>query len=63
VSDWFEQEGSKGILHGLRISALASRGGDTDVFDSSGPAPSEPDRIAALEQRVSSLEQLFWAQA
>jgi hypothetical protein len=24
-------------------------------------APTEPDRIAALEQRVSSLEQLFWA--
>jgi hypothetical protein len=22
VSDWFEQEGSKGILYGLRISAL-----------------------------------------
>jgi len=25
VSDWFEQEGSKGILYGLRISALPSR--------------------------------------
>jgi hypothetical protein len=57
VSDWFEQEGSKGILHGLRISALASRGGDTDVFDSPGPAPTVSRRgleplIAALEQQL-----------
>jgi hypothetical protein len=28
VSDWFEQEGSKGVLYGLRISALPSRGGN-----------------------------------
>jgi len=27
VSDWFEEEGSKGILYGLRISPLPSRGG------------------------------------
>jgi len=28
VSDWFEQEGSKGVLYGLRISPLPSRGGN-----------------------------------
>jgi len=27
VSDWFNEEGSKGILRGLRISPLPSRGG------------------------------------
>lgn len=27
VSEWYEQEGSKGILHGLYISPLPSRGG------------------------------------
>ena len=27
VGDWFEQEGSKGLLCGLRISALPFRGG------------------------------------
>ena len=31
-SDWFYQEGSKGILHGLRISAMSSRGGKSGVF-------------------------------
>ena len=31
-SDWFYQEGSKGILHGLRISAMPSRGGKSGVF-------------------------------
>ena len=28
VSDWFEQEGSKGVLYGLRISPLPFRGGN-----------------------------------
>jgi len=35
VSDWFEQEGSKGVLYGLRISPLPSRGGNRSPKPSS----------------------------
>jgi len=40
-SDWFREEGSKGILVGLRISALSSRAGSTL------PTPSRPTPEAA----------------
>jgi hypothetical protein len=61
VSGWFEQEGSKGILQGLRISALPSRGGSSTGFPEGQPSRAEKhspelDRIAALEQRVAQLE-------
>ena len=48
VNDWFEQEGSKGVLYGLRISALPSRGGNRspkplslkeEAFAALGPEP------------------------
>jgi len=57
ISGWFEQEGSKGILQGLRISALPSRGGSSTGFPEGQPSRAEKhspeaDRIAALEQRV-----------
>jgi hypothetical protein len=55
TSDWFKKEGSKGILHGLRISALLSRGGNSEAFGPLAPALTESadsDRIAALDRRV-----------
>ena len=48
VSDWFEQEGSKGVLYGLRISSLPSLGGNRSpkplslkekAFAALGPEP------------------------
>ena len=33
----------------------------TSYWQNHNPTPTEPDRIAALEQRLESLEQLFWA--
>ena len=34
---------------------------DAPEMQDGEPTPTEPDRITALEQRLSSLEQLFWA--
>jgi hypothetical protein len=39
VSDWFNEEGSKGILRGLRISRLPSRGGSRQGRPAIEPVP------------------------
>jgi hypothetical protein len=41
VGDWFEQEGSKGLLCGLRISALPLRGGARTSPEPLGPTDEE----------------------
>jgi hypothetical protein len=47
VGDWFEQEGSKGLLCGLRISALPFRGG----------ARTSPEPEGATDEELMAV---FW---